>query len=149
MKTLKGIVRALAMVALLASCGKDPKVDEHPGGGDPQIQGDVLPGEFSISQTKKVRFAKGNLKVSKVEGQYSKWEFHEHQYDFIGINNVTKPQKKANITMKAMTLQKLSIYSVGQRRTIPMQSGEFPALWEISISAVLRIRKHSKIGVRT
>lgn len=49
-----------------------------------------LPGEFSVSATKKVRFAKGNL-VATITGQISgtdvytgTWDFAEHQYDAIG-----------------------------------------------------------------
>ena len=39
-----------------------------------------LPGEFSVSATKKVRFSKGNLQHQASSG---KWRFAEHQYDAI------------------------------------------------------------------
>ena len=50
-----------------------------------------LPGEFSISSTKKVKFSKGNLQAVIGGGptntynySASEWKFAGHQYDFIG-----------------------------------------------------------------
>ena len=52
----------------------------------------AIPGEFSVSSTKKVKFAKGNLQavigsgISDYRATASSWKFAEHQYDFIGEN---------------------------------------------------------------
>ena len=45
----------------------------------------LLPGEFSVSSTKKVRFAKGNLQYHCQNGT---WQFAAHQYDYIGNDNL-------------------------------------------------------------
>ncbi len=54
----------------------------------------ALPGEFSISATKKVRFSKGNLQFNPMagthlcaDGTYKQgiWRFAEHQYDYVGF----------------------------------------------------------------
>ena len=42
-----------------------------------------LPGEFSVSATKKIRFSRGNLQHQASTG---KWRFAEHQYDAIGTD---------------------------------------------------------------
>ena len=49
----------------------------------------ALPGEFSVSPTKKVRFSKGNLQYNRVSNT---WIFAENQYDFLGKNNFINPQ---------------------------------------------------------
>ena len=41
----------------------------------------ALPGEFSVSATKKVHFSKGNLTYD-VNASTDKWKFYEHQYDY-------------------------------------------------------------------
>ena len=49
-----------------------------------------LPGEFSVSSTKKVKFTKGNLQavigtgISNYRATASSWKFAGHQYDIIG-----------------------------------------------------------------
>ena len=43
----------------------------------------ALKGVFSVSETKKVVFSKGNLQKVK-EGETWTWKFAEHQYDYIG-----------------------------------------------------------------
>jgi len=49
-----------------------------------------LPGDFSVSATKKVKFSKGNLQAVIGEGvtdyvaKASEWKFAEHQWDYIG-----------------------------------------------------------------
>lgn len=52
---------------------------------------DVLPGLFSVSPTKKVRFSKGNLKYSRTslndDWSTGTWGFMEHQYDYVERNN--------------------------------------------------------------
>ena len=44
----------------------------------------ALPGAFSVSTTKQVRFAAGNLQ--NIDGQ---WHFAEHQYDYLGAYSAT------------------------------------------------------------
>lgn len=44
----------------------------------------VLPGKFSVSPTKKVQFAMGNLQY---QASTKKWRFAENQYDVIGYDN--------------------------------------------------------------
>lgn len=53
----------------------------------------ALPGEFSVSPTKKVRFSKGNLQYNAALGthqcadgttQQGTWRFAEHQWDYVG-----------------------------------------------------------------
>ncbi|WP_297828572.1 hypothetical protein [uncultured Methanobrevibacter sp.] len=43
-------------------------------------QNDVLPGIFSVSDTKTIHFTKGNLKYNTTTG---KWSFHDNQYDMV------------------------------------------------------------------
>ena len=45
---------------------------------------DGLPGLFSVSPTKKVRFSKGNLQYQAITNT---WRFAENQYDRVGENN--------------------------------------------------------------
>lgn len=44
-----------------------------------QVYTDALPGDFSVSATKKVRFSKGNLTYNVSTGV---WDFFENQYDY-------------------------------------------------------------------
>ena len=44
-----------------------------------------LPGVFSVSDTKQVRFSKGNLQYTQ---STQTWSFAEHQYDMLGTDNV-------------------------------------------------------------
>lgn len=44
----------------------------------------ILSGEFSVSDTKKVRFSQGNLQYQASTGT---WRFAEHQWDMIGDDN--------------------------------------------------------------
>ncbi len=52
---------------------------------------DVLPGIFSVSPTRKVRFSKGNLKYSRNSTSDNwntgTWSFMEHQYEYVEPNN--------------------------------------------------------------
>lgn len=43
-----------------------------------------LNGEFSVSDTKKVRFSKGNLMAIWDGSMFSRWDFAKNQYDFVG-----------------------------------------------------------------
>ncbi len=49
---------------------------------DAQKKDGALPGEFSISPTRKIRFSQGNLQYCPI---YDKWRFAENQYDTCGL----------------------------------------------------------------
>ena len=44
----------------------------------------VLPGLFSVSATRQVRFSQGNLQY---QASTNTWRFAEHQYDYVGSDN--------------------------------------------------------------
>lgn len=50
----------------------------------PDVEDAVLPGEFSVSSSKKVHFSKGNLMATKNSGSGYSWGFAANQYDLIG-----------------------------------------------------------------
>ncbi len=50
------------------------------------VEEDALKGGFSVAADKQVRFSKGNLRYVQ---STKTWGFAEHQYDMIGLNNVT------------------------------------------------------------
>lgn len=62
------------------------------GGSD---SGNLLPGEFSVSATKKIKFSKGNLvatiteQVSGTEYYLGTWDIAENQYDFATVQSTT------------------------------------------------------------
>lgn len=47
----------------------------------------VLNGEFSVSQSKKVRFSKGNLQCNVTDPDNPTWQFAANQYDYLGSSN--------------------------------------------------------------
>ena len=58
-----------------------------------KIHNGALPGEFSVSPTKRVRFSKGNLQYNAALGTHQcadgktlqgTWRFAEHQWDYVG-----------------------------------------------------------------
>lgn len=51
---------------------------------DPPSVDGMLPGLFSVSATRQVRFSQGNLQY---HAKKDKWRFAEHQYDYIGNDN--------------------------------------------------------------
>ena len=53
---------------------------------------DVLEGLFSVSDTKRVRFSRGNLQYNAVRDE---WRFATHQYDIIGEDNTKYSAKYA------------------------------------------------------
>ena len=76
-----GFVSALAQTHTLTLTSND----ETLGTVSYKVEdGGALPGEFSVSATKKVRFSKGNLQY---QASTKTWRFAEHQYDYIGDNN--------------------------------------------------------------
>lgn len=50
-----------------------------------EIPGEALPGTFSISDTKKIQFSKGNLQYQPIS---KSWRFAEKQYDYVGEDNL-------------------------------------------------------------
>ena len=75
-----GFVSALAQTHTLTLTSND----ETLGTVSYKVQDGALPGVFSVSTTKKVRFSKGNLQY---QASTKTWRFAEHQYDYIGNNN--------------------------------------------------------------
>ena len=75
-----GFVSALAQTHTLTLTSND----ETLGTVSYKVQDGALPGVFSVSTTKKVRFSKGNLQY---QASTKTWRFAEHQYDYIGDNN--------------------------------------------------------------
>lgn len=63
----------LGTVSLFVSCQEVVKKENG-----------VLPGKFSVSATKQVQFAMGNLQY---QASTKKWRFTENQYDVIGYDN--------------------------------------------------------------
>jgi hypothetical protein len=51
-------------------------------------EADPVEGEFSVSDGKKVQFAKGNLQYSRDYNWDDHWKLAEHQYDILGLNNL-------------------------------------------------------------
>ena len=79
---------AIALSIVFASC-EQPVGPEGNGGnggnsGGSSSKTGVLKGEFSISQTKKIRFSQGNLQY---QATTKTWRFAENQYDYIGNYN--------------------------------------------------------------
>ena len=50
----------------------------------PIVPDGVLPGLFSVSATRQVRFSQGNLQY---QASTNTWRFAEHQYDYVGSDN--------------------------------------------------------------
>lgn len=108
MKTMKHFLMTLFAVGMvsLVSCGEKDNGENSANGGNGgnnngggservEIRNGVLPGVFSISETKKVRFSMGNLQFSTdgshdcADGnsQQGTWRFAARQYDCIGEDN--------------------------------------------------------------
>ena len=51
-------------------------------------EADPIEGEFSVSEDKKVQFAKGNLQYGRDFNWDDHWKLAEHQYDILGLNNL-------------------------------------------------------------
>ena len=72
---MKKIILLFFAVLFFASCQQQPIFSEEEG---------VLPGFFSVSETEKIRFSKGNLQY---QASTDTWRFAENQYDVIGADN--------------------------------------------------------------
>ena len=69
----------------------------YPWSGFRIIEG-ALPGKFSISASKQIKFSCGNLQYQASSGY---WRFAEHQYDYVGntsVGNVTENDVKCSNT---------------------------------------------------
>lgn len=82
MKKIRLFLLALLPVLMLVSC--DPKPGSNPENPDNGIVPGALKGEFSVSPTKKVVFAQGNLQY---QASTKIWRFAEQQYECIGEGN--------------------------------------------------------------
>ncbi len=74
----------------------------------------VLPGKFSVSPTKKVQFAMGNLQY---QASTKKWRFAENQYDVIGYDN-------ENISATYSGWIDLFGYGTSGYKTMPYETSE-------------------------
>jgi len=78
----------LACFSMLSCTKKSNEVnideDDLETPGKLEIIGGKLPGEFSISENRKIQFSQGNLQYLASAGT---WRFAEHQYDNIGEAN--------------------------------------------------------------
>ena len=72
-------IMAAAMICL-PSCGKE----EPPKPDDDEPQTEAVEGLFSVSATRHVQFAQGNLQY---KGGTCTWSFARHQYDCVGKGN--------------------------------------------------------------
>ncbi|MBQ9474502.1 MAG: hypothetical protein IJU81_08860 [Bacteroidales bacterium] len=112
MKTINYILVAVAFATMsaLTSCQKDPASNpDYSSTLDAQGERGVgaLPGKFSVSPDRMVRFSQGNLQYcvnidshlvvgnQMVSGS---WRFAANQYDYIGYRNVNSDSTLAGIT---------------------------------------------------
>lgn len=65
--------------------------------GNPPLTPSVGVGEFSVSETKKVAFAPGNLQYTQ---STDTWTFAEHDYDIIGKDNIVIDNGKKKLADK-------------------------------------------------
>lgn len=70
-----------SLIAVVVGCSDDGNNTRNPIVTYPSGK---LPGKFSVSATKKVQFAMGNLQY---QASTKKWRFAENQYDVIGEDN--------------------------------------------------------------
>ena len=90
MKFSKFLTFALATVLLLSCSGNKQTSSESEEAQQEQVkQKPTLPegalsGVFSISASKQIRFAQGNLQYLPAT---KKWQFAKHQYDYVGLSN--------------------------------------------------------------
>ena len=85
MKRLSKLMMACFMAAVMMMTVGCQKEDIAPIIPDSPIVPDgVLPGLFSVSATRQVRFSQGNLQY---QASTNTWRFAEHQYDYVGSDN--------------------------------------------------------------
>lgn len=94
MKTKLFFPALCALMVVLVACGKkdepqEPKepatqVENNQNNDDKDQKPGAITMAFSVSETKKVQFAPGNLQY---QASTNTWRFAEHQYDIIGEDN--------------------------------------------------------------
>ncbi len=85
MKKLSKLMMVCFMAAVMMMTVGCQKEDIAPIIPDSPIVPDgVLPGLFSVSATRQVRFSQGNLQY---QASTNTWRFAEHQYDYVGSDN--------------------------------------------------------------
>ena len=85
MKRLSKLMVACFMAAIMMMTVGCQKKDIAPIIPDSPILPDgALPGLFSVSATRQVRFSQGNLQY---QASTNTWRFAEHQYDYVGSDN--------------------------------------------------------------
>ena len=85
MKRLSKLMMACFMAAIMmmtVGCQKEDIALIIPD--SPIVPDGVLPGLFSVSATRQVRFSQGNLQY---QASTNTWRFAEHQYDYVGSDN--------------------------------------------------------------
>ena len=68
-----------AVMMMTVGCQKEDIAPIIPD--SPIVPDGVLPGLFSVSATRQVRFSQGNLQY---QASTNTWRFAEHQYDYVG-----------------------------------------------------------------
>ena len=71
-----------AVMMMTVGCQKEDIAPIIPD--SPIVPDGVLPGLFSVSATRQVRFSQGNLQY---QASTKTWRFAEHQYDYVGSDN--------------------------------------------------------------
>ena len=71
-----------AVMIMTVGCQKEDIAPIIPD--SPIIPDGALPGLFSVSATRQVRFSQGNLQY---QASTNTWRFAEHQYDYVGSDN--------------------------------------------------------------
>ena len=71
-----------AVMIMTVGCQKEDIAPIIPD--SPIVPDGVLPGLFSVSATRQVRFSQGNLQY---QASTNTWRFAEHQYDYVGSDN--------------------------------------------------------------
>ena len=71
-----------AIMMMTVGCQKEDIAPIIPD--SPIVPDGVLPGLFSVSATRQVRFSQGNLQY---QASTNTWRFAEHQYDYVGSDN--------------------------------------------------------------
>ena len=85
MKRLSKLMMVCFMAAVMMMTVGCQKEDIAPIIPDsPIIPDGALPGLFSVSATRQVRFSQGNLQY---QASTNTWRFAEHQYDYVGSDN--------------------------------------------------------------
>ncbi len=85
MKVLSKLMMNYFMAAIMMMTVGCQKEDIAPIIPDsPIIPDGALPGLFSVSATRQVRFSQGNLQY---QASTNTWRFAEHQYDYVGSDN--------------------------------------------------------------